>query len=254
MCCNSRPLASTVQRFAFSLLLATAGLSTDALAQAAAPAAPPQAPAAAAASARAPRYANEIAAYLEQDKVSPPPTDGILFVGSSIFRLWTTLEQQMAPLPVFNRGFGGSRTDEVLFYMDRIVLPYRPRVIVYYCGSNDVNAGDEAAVIAGRVQEFARRVGAALPKTTIYFVSVNKAPQKRDRWDVVEAVNRAMQDYASRAPNLKYIDVNPVLFDAQGEPRLDMYVSDRLHLTPPAYAGFTDIIKPILLRAWNGGQ
>ncbi len=177
-----------------------------------------------------------------------------LFVGSSIFRLWKTLQEQMAPLPVFNRAFGGSRTDEVLAHMDRIVLPYRPRIIVYYCGSNDVNATESAAAIAARVQEFALRVRQALPKTTVYYVSVNKAPQKRDRWDVVDAVNQAMRDYASASTNVRYIDVNPALFDDRGEPRMEMYVADRLHLTPPAYEGFTSIIKPVLERAWASGD
>lgn len=202
----------------------------------------------------APRFASDIQAFLDADKATPPPTDAILFVGSSIFRLWNSLVEQMAPLPVFNRAFGGSRTDEVLFYMDRIVLPYRPRIIVYYCGSNDVNANRTAEDIAGNVKAFARRVHEALPRTTIYFVSVNRAPQKRDRWDVVDGVNRAMQAYAETAPNLEFIDVNPALFDGRGEPRLDLYVPDRLHLTPAAYEAFTAIIKPVLERAWATRQ
>ena len=196
------------------------------------------------------RFAGQIQAYLERDTTTPPPQDAILFVGSSIFRQWSSLEAQMAPLPVFNRAFGGSRTGDP-HYMDRIVLPYRPRIIVYDCGSNDVNGGEPADVIAGRAQLFAQRVGAALPKTTVYFVSANRAPQKRDRWDVVDGVNRAMRDYAERASNLKYIDVNTALFDEAGNPRMEMYVADRLHLTPPAYEAFSAIIKPILADAWK---
>src|SRR5262245_12141591 len=92
-------------------------------------------------------FAADIQAFLDQDRTQPPPKDAILFIGSSIFRQWTNVREHMAPLPVFNRAFGGSRTWEVLHYMDRIVLPYRPRIIVYYTGSNDVNAGEPAAAI-----------------------------------------------------------------------------------------------------------
>ena len=156
----------------------------------------------------------------------------------------------MAPLPAYNRAFGGSRTADVLYYMDKVVLPYEPKIIVYYCGSNDVNAGESAGPIAARFQEFARRVHAKLPATKIYYVSINKAPQKRDRWDVVDAANELVSGFTSRDSRLGFIDVNPALFDAEGKPRVELYLPDLLHFKEPAYAEFTRIIKPVLEREW----
>ena len=75
------------------------------------------------------------------DAEHPPPSQPVLFVGSSIFNQWTEVPAHMAPLPAINRAFGGSRTWEVLHYIEDAVLRYRPRLVVYYCGSNDVNAG-----------------------------------------------------------------------------------------------------------------
>ena len=103
------------------------------------------------------RFADQIKAFLDQDRTAPPQKNAILFIGSSIFRQWTNVTEHMAPLPVFNRAFGGSRTWEVLNYMDQIVLPYRPRIIVYYTGSNDVNAGEPAPAIAGAGQGLHRQ-------------------------------------------------------------------------------------------------
>ena len=80
------------------------------------------------------RFAAAIQAFQEQDHVAPPPKNSILFIGSSIFRQWKNLKEHMDPLPVFNRAFGGSRTADVLYYMDQVVLPYSPKLIVYYCG------------------------------------------------------------------------------------------------------------------------
>src|SRR6266581_4269905 len=134
-------------------------------------------------------FANVIQEFLDQDKTSPPPQGAILFIGSSIFRLWADLKTQMAPLPVFNRAFGGSRTWEVLHHMNQVVLPYEPRIIVYYCGSNDVNAGEQAEPIFSRFREFVERVHERLPATRVYYVSINRAPQKRDRWEIVDAAN-----------------------------------------------------------------
>lgn len=203
------------------------------------------------------RFEAAIAAFLKEDQTHPPPKHAILFLGSSIFRLWTKLPEQMAPLPVFNRAFGGSRTADILHYLDQIVLPYEPQVIVYYCGSNDVNANIPAATIAGNFREFVTRVHAKLPRTRILYVSINRAPQKQDHWDVVDAANRQVKAECDKDKRLSFIDVNPALFDAQGQPRLELYLEDKLHFRAPAYEEFTRIVKPVVAATWaqvNAGK
>ena len=76
----------------------------------------------------------------------------LVFVGSSIFHRWTNLAAQMAPLPVVNRAVDGLMTSDVLAMLDRAVLPLHPRVVVYYCGSNDVDAGEPADAIVARIR------------------------------------------------------------------------------------------------------
>src|SRR5579883_2356521 len=75
-------------------------------------------------------FADEIAAFEAQDKKNFPAPGGVLFVGSSSIRLWTTLAQDFPELPVINRGFGGSQIADSIRYADRIVFPYRPKMIV----------------------------------------------------------------------------------------------------------------------------
>jgi lysophospholipase L1-like esterase len=197
------------------------------------------------------RFRSEINAFLRADSVSPPPKGAILFIGSSIFRQWTYLKEQMAPLPVFNRAFGGSRTAEVLHYMDTIVIPYEPKIVVYYCGSNDINAGEHAGAIAERVLEFYERLIEKLPESRMFFVSINRAPQKRNRWDIVDSTNALIRAFCSEVTRLTYVDVNVVLFDAKGEPRSDLYKEDQLHFRDQAYEEFTAVLKPVLERAWG---
>ena len=178
-------------------------------------------------------------------------TGGIVFVGSSIFHRWTRLESQMAPLPITNIAFDGSVTADMLRMVDSRVIPLRPKVIAYYCGSNDVALGEPATAIVGRIVRFIERVSAALPETRVVFVSINRAPSKEDRWDVVDDVNRQIAMYAAAHPRVEYVDVNPVLFDARGKPRFDLYMGDELHLRPPAYEGFAQILKPVLTRVFG---
>ena len=198
------------------------------------------------------RYQADIERMLERDKTNPPPREGIEFIGSSIFRLWTNLGEQMAPLPVFNRAFGGSVTQDLLDRMDQIVLPYKPRIIVYYCGSNDVNAGRSAEEILANTRQFVKIVNEKLPGTFIYYTAIQKAPDKRARWDVVDAVNREMEQYSHENKKLGYIDLNPVLFRG-GSLREDLFLSDKLHFRPEstAYAEFAEVVKPVLMKAWK---
>ena len=176
---------------------------------------------------------------------------GIVFVGSSIFHRWTALSSQMAPLPITNLAIDGTVTTDMLRMVDSRVIPLRPKVIAYYCGSNDVDSGEPAAAIVGRILQFVDRVGAALPATRVIFVSVNRAPEKQDRWDVVDEVNRQVQRYAASHPRVEFVDVNPVLFNPDGTSRLDFFMDDELHLRPRAYEGFAKILKPVLTRAFE---
>lgn len=186
-----------------------------------------------------------------QDPTAPAARGGIVFVGSSIFHRWTDLKKQMAPLPVLNRALDGLQTTDVLRSLDSDLLRSRPKVIAYYCGSNDVDAGDAAEAIFDRIRQFIVRVEAALPGTRVVFVSINRAPEKRDRWDVVDAVNHLVQMYAAQTKHVQYVDVNPVLFNRDGKPRLELYLSDGLHFRPAAYEEFTRILKPVLTRAYE---
>ncbi len=84
----------------------------------------------------------EVEQFVRADRVSPPPPCRVLFVGSSSIVKWKeTLASDMAPMPVIDRGFGGSHIEYVNRWFDEIVAPYRPRAIVFYAGENDIDAG-----------------------------------------------------------------------------------------------------------------
>lgn len=203
------------------------------------------------------KYQPEFDAFAAKDRETPPTPGGIVFVGSSIFRYWTTLPEQMAPLPVLNRAFGGSRTGDQLARFDQVVTPYAPRVIVYYCGSNDLKAGEvveDPAAIFARFRVFCERVEAALPRTSVIFVSSTRSPDRVARWEQVDHYNALARAYCAATPDRFFVDVNPALVDAAGNPRLELYKEDKLHFHPTAYVEFTRIIRPILERVWARAQ
>jgi lysophospholipase L1-like esterase len=184
-----------------------------------------------------------------------PQHGGIVFTGSSIFQFWTHLTDQMAPLPVLNRAIAGTVTQDMLDRIGQLVLPYQPRIVVYYCGSNDISAGEDSGPIIERTKRFIQILHEKSPNAFFYYTSIHKAPEKRARWDVVEAVNREMERYSHQASNVGYIDLNPVLFDGRGNIRMNLFLGDGLHFRPDstAYLEFSQIVKPILTKAWESG-
>ena len=158
-----------------------------------------------------------------------------LLVGSSIFRRWSSAATDLRDADLVNHGFGGSRTWELVEYVEELVVDFSPEVVVCYCGSNDVNAGASAAAIARRVEIFMETVEDALPGVGIVYVAINRAPQKRDRWAIVDEANQRIEKACRKGPNRVFVDVNEGLFDARDSPRTELYLEDGLHFRPAAY-------------------
>ena len=94
------------------------------------------------------KYEKAIRAFERKDKDSPPPAGAVVCIGSSSMRMWhDRIREDLSPLTLIPRGFGGSTMHDLLHYTDRIVLPYKPRAIVVYEGDNDVAKGVSPAEI-----------------------------------------------------------------------------------------------------------
>ena len=108
----------------------------------------------------------------------PPAPGGIVFVGSSTIRLWTTLAEDFAGLPVLNRGFGGSTFPEALHYLQPTVVRYQPRTVVVYEGDNDLAAGRTPQQVADDYRAFVRGVRDSLPNARIVFLAIKPSPSR----------------------------------------------------------------------------
>ena len=133
---------------------------------------------AAAQSAPAP-FEQEIKAFEQSDAKNPPPKNAVLFIGSSSIRLWKTLADDFPDLKVINRGFGGSQIEHSNRYFDKIVAPYRPKLIVFYAGGNDVAAGKGPQRVLADFKTFVEKVRTSLPGTRVLFISIRPSVARR---------------------------------------------------------------------------
>ena len=197
----------------------------------------------------APPFAAEIEAFERADKTNPPPQNAILFVGSSSIRLWKTLAEDFADLTVINRGFGGSQVADSVRYADRIVLPYRPKVVVLYAGDNDLAAGKSPQQVLADFEAFSGKVHAALPDTPVLYLSIKPSVARWHLIDKIREANRLIEQYAGGTQGkVVYVDVFTPLLTPDGQPRPDLLIADGLHLNAEGYKLWTPIVRKELDR------
>ncbi|HOW65615.1 MAG TPA: SGNH/GDSL hydrolase family protein [Candidatus Paceibacterota bacterium] len=199
--------------------------------------------AAAPAQARSPsRWERDIQAFERQDQIQPPPPHAVLFLGSSSIRLWTNLAQDFPKISVINRGFGGSYISDSVHYFHRIVLPYRPRLIVFYAGTNDINDGKSPEQVLVDFQELVALMKAHLPQARLAFIAMAPNPARWAKIDQFRAANRLIRNYTRRDNRLVYVDVHSAMLDRRGKPLADIFVKDQLHMNGKGYEIWRQVV------------
>jgi lysophospholipase L1-like esterase len=155
----------------------------------------------------------------------------------------------MAPLPVVNRGFGGSQLTHAIHYADRIVIPYRPRAVVLYAGDNDLDArtGKSADDVVQDFQTFAYLVLSHVPDARIYFIAIKPSRLRWSRWEEMERANAGIAAACAADPRLAYLDVATPMLATGRPPERSLFVFDGLHLSARGYALWTEVVKARLL-------
>ena len=194
------------------------------------------------------KWEKEIAAFEKADRERPPEKGGIVFVGSSSIRLWRTLAEDFPGSRVLNRGFGGSHIADSVEFAERIVIPYAPRQVVMYAGGNDLNAGKPPEKVIADFKAFAGKMRAALPETEIAYISSAPNPARWAQVENVKAVNSAIEAWMKDQPRMKFINVFPHMLGADGLPKPEIFVEDKLHMNPAGYAIWKEVVGPFLVK------
>jgi lysophospholipase L1-like esterase len=191
------------------------------------------------------KWEKDIAAFEAQDQKSPPPKDGIVFVGSSSIRKWD-LAHSFPDLPAINRGFGGSQLADSVKYAQRIVTAYRPKVVVLFAGDNDLPGGKSPEQIAEDFASFVKKVRAALPETRIVFVAIKPSPARWKFYERQQEANELVRRQCMAGKNLAFVDVVRPMLGDDGQPRRELFVQDQLHLSEAGYQLWTKLLAPHL--------
>ncbi|MBM3178541.1 MAG: G-D-S-L family lipolytic protein [Bacteroidetes bacterium] len=197
-----------------------------------------------------PPFWNDIQKFKTADKISPPPVAPILFVGSSSFTMWSDLKQAFPGKPVLNRGFGGSSLPDLIRYSYDVVLPYRPKQVVIYCGENDLAASKDVSPeeVLRRLQTFFQMIRINLPEAKISYVSMKPSPSRAVIQDRLIQANAMIKNFLENEKNTSYIDVYGDMLDENGDFCRELFLQDMLHMNSDGYAIWKRVIEPHLIK------
>lgn len=182
-----------------------------------------------------------------EDVQNPPPTGAVVFTGSSTITLWNRhLQNDFSDVDVIGRGFGGSTIDLGLKYMDRIVIPYSPRLVVFYAGENDIASGMSPEQVADAFIEYSNRLLTALPDANLLYIAMKPSPL---RWNIQKKfaeANALIEAHCAKTFRAAFLDMTPYMLGNDGHPRKDIFMKDGLHMNRDGYAIWREIIAPLL--------
>lgn len=190
------------------------------------------------------RFQKTVDAYKAKDLQAMPAAGGTVFVGSSTFTKWTSLEKEreFSFLKPINRGFGGSTLPEVNYYFKELVAKYKPAKVVVYAGTNDIADGQSGKDVFNSLREFLKLAHQALPEAQVYFISMSVAPCRLHLSAKYDEGNRLIKALATEDKRFHYIDVVPVMRDERGQLRRDYFGLDNLHMNRKGYEAWIPVL------------
>ncbi len=145
---------------------------------------------------------------------------------------------------------GGGVLELAVF--EELLHQFAPRVVVLLfgrlrAGGNDIHNGRLPEEVAGDFAAFVQTVHSRLPKTEIVYIAVNPAPSRWGENDKYQALNGLIRKLATGTPRVTFVDAYDVTLGPDGQARPELFVEDRLHLSPAGYELLAERVRPYLL-------
>lgn len=200
------------------------------------------------------KWTKPISDFEKAEKIWPISKNPIICIGSSSIVCWENMQRDLSPLPVVNRGFGGSTLPEAFYYMDEFVVKYNPAVVMIYEGDNDMFSV-EPGYFRMIFEAFESQLHKKLPDTSIVFLSIKPSISRLNLWGKTHNANTLIKEYTETKDYLSYIDITNTLNGDDGKLDPNLFLEekyeDKLHLNEKGYLKWAPVIKPILEREYN---
>ena len=184
--------------------------------------------------------------FEQQDASRTYDPHSIMFIGSSSIMYWQTIENDMKPYPVIQRGFGGSKLTDVNYYLNRLITPKHQLDAVVIYAANDIK-GVATDKTPKEVKKIFKQTVKGIRKINkddyIFYVEVTPTPARMKVWDKNKEANRLISKVCKHKKNVEYIETSSKYLDNFKEPRKELFRSDGIHFNQDGYNLWAEIIK-----------
>ena len=121
----------------------------------------------------------------------------VMLAGSSSIEFWDNSKEVLDPIVSYNHGIGGTTIEEWDTCLNkRLVYPYKPKMVVYYVGINNViNSKQDADTIWANLEQFMNNTHEAMPNTKVQYIMMNLIPGYPTYFETINDVNSRIIRY-----------------------------------------------------------
>jgi lysophospholipase L1-like esterase len=190
-------------------------------------------------------WENDIKNFEQLDKSEKYQEDAILFAGSSSIRLWTSLENDMAPYHIIQRGFGGAKLSDFAVYASRIIDPHPCKAIVLFV-ANDITGSDQdkkPEEVDALFKYILKTIHHSHPITPVFWIEITPTVSRWKVWPEIQKANSLIKSECNKEKNTYFITTSFAFLNEKGLPNDELFRDDQLHLTEKGYAVWTKIVR-----------
>jgi hypothetical protein len=190
-------------------------------------------------------WEKDILKFEQQDKSEKDPANAILFAGSSSIRLWSTLKDDVAPYPVIQRGFGGSKFSDMAVYAKRIIYPHQFKALVIF-EANDITGSKTdktPAEVVKLFRDIVKTVRKKYADQPIFLFEITPTKSRWAVWPTVKQTNQMLKETCSKLHNTYFIETASSYLNKDGVPRNELFIKDMLHQNHEGYIIWGDLAK-----------
>lgn len=191
------------------------------------------------------KWEKDIAAIEKRLTTNSSQPGGVFFVGSSTIVRWD-LKKYFPESGYVNVGFGGSVIADSTHFAPRIIAPYKPKVIVFYAGDNDIASGRRAEQVAEDFQAFVMAARKDNPSCRVLFLAVKPSIARWKMFDEQKKANVLVRELCEKGERLTYVDMVTPMLGSDGTPIPELFVKDGLHMSPKGYELWSTAVQTAL--------
>lgn len=193
-------------------------------------------------------------AFEALDAANTYSAESILLTGSSSIVLWRTVARDLAPYPVIPRGFGGSKSTDVLRYADRYIQKHDFRAVIYFV-ANDITGNESYDNSPEQVRDYFRdfilKIRSYHADAPIFIIAITPTNSRWSVWPQIRQSNELIAQLCDEHNGVLFIPTEDLFLGPDGMPKAELFVSDQLHMSEAGYAIWAKRVRSYVQAVLN---